>query len=72
VNFLGIAFRLPDQNCSFLVLDAALEQSKEMIELLRLIVFRMDNVITPLAHRLISPAEFNPMQVAAAEIRQAH
>lgn len=72
VNFLGVAFRLPDQNSSLLVLDTALEQSKEMIELLRLIMFRMDNVITPLAHRLISVAEFDQMQVATAEVHRAH
>ncbi len=62
VNFLGLAFRLPDEKSGMIVVDAALEQSKNLIELLRLHIFREDNVVFPLAHRLISPAEFDAMQ----------
>ncbi len=62
VNFLGLVFRLPDQRSAMIVLDAALEQGKNLIELLRLHVFREDNVVFPLAHRLISQAEFDEMQ----------
>jgi hemerythrin-like domain-containing protein len=62
VNFLGLVFRLPDQKSSMVVLDAALEQGKNLVELLRLHVFREDNVVFGLAHRLISTAEFDQMQ----------
>ena len=61
LNFLGLAFRLPDQNTRLTVLDAALEQGKFLVELLRLHVFREDNLIFPMAHRLITAAEFEQM-----------
>jgi hemerythrin-like domain-containing protein len=68
VNFLGLVFRLPDERSGMIVLDAALEQGKNLVELLRLHVFREDNVVFSLAHRLISKTEFDEMQsrVAAA------
>ena len=62
VNFLGLVFRLPDERSAMVVLDAALEQGKNLVELLRLHVFREDNIVFPLAHRLISIAEFDEMQ----------
>jgi hemerythrin-like domain-containing protein len=65
VNFLGLVFRLPDQRSGMVVLDAALEQGKNLVELLRLHVFREDNIVFPLAHRLISPDEFDRMQTSA-------
>lgn len=66
VNFLGLVFRLPDERSAVVVLDAALEQGKNLVELLRLHVFREDNIVFPLAHRLISTAEFGQMQAKAA------
>jgi len=66
VNFLGLVFRLPDEKSGMIVLDAALEQGKNLVELLRLHVFREDNVVFSLAHRLISTAEFDEMQSRAA------
>ncbi len=62
VNFLGLVFRLPDEKSRLIVLDAALEQGKNLVELLRLLVFRKDNVLYSLAHRLISGAEFDRLQ----------
>lgn len=68
LNFLGLAFRFPDEKTKLIVLDAAIEQSKFLIELLRLHVFREDNVVFPLAHRLITRAEFDKMQPKAATV----
>ena len=65
VNFLGLVFRLPDERSAMVVLDAALEQGKNLVELLRLHVFREDNTVFPLAHRLISGAEFDELQSKA-------
>jgi hemerythrin-like domain-containing protein len=65
VNFLGLVFRLPDERSGMIVLDAALEQGKNLVELLRLHIFREDNVVFSLAHRLISTAEFDQMQARA-------
>lgn len=66
VNFLGLVFRLPDERSAMIVLDAALEQGKNLVELLRLHVFREDNVVWALAHRLISGTEFDEMQSRTA------
>ncbi len=68
VNFLGLVFRLPHERSAMIVLDAALEQGKNLVELLRLHVFREDNVVFPLAHRLISAAEFDEMQSRAMPV----
>lgn len=69
LNFLGLAFRFPDEKSKLIILDAAIEQSKFLIELLRLHVFREDNVIFPLAHRLITRSEFDEMQPKPAAAR---
>ncbi len=61
LNFLGLAFRLPDERSRLLVLDAALEQGKNLVELLRLHIFREDHIVFTSAHRLISAAEFDQM-----------
>ena len=71
VNFLGLVFRLPDERSGMIVLDAALEQGKNLVELLRLHVFREDNVVFSLAHRLISRAEFDEMQSGEAVARKS-
>jgi len=71
VNFLGLVFRLPEERSGMIVLDAALEQGKNLVELLRLHVFREDNVVFSLAHRLISGAEFDAMQSRAAAARNS-
>lgn len=61
LNFLGLAFRLPDEKSRLIVLDTALEQGKNLVELLRLHIFREDNILFSLAYRLISATEFDRM-----------
>ena len=65
LNFLGLVFRLTDERSAKIFLDAALEQGKHLIELLRLHVFHEDNIVFPLAHRLIAAAEFDSLQARA-------
>lgn len=60
-NFFGLAFRLPDPASRLVVLDAALEQGKNLVELLRLHIFREDHVVFVSAHKLISREEFDAM-----------
>lgn len=62
LNFMGLAFRLPDERSKLVVLDAALEQGKALVELLRLHIFREDNLVFSSAHRLISRTEFDEMR----------
>lgn len=60
-NFFGLVMRLPDANSRLVVLDAALENGKALVEMLRLHIFREDNVVFAQAQRLISEVEFADM-----------
>lgn len=61
-NLLGLAVRLPDVTSRAITLDAALEQGKALIELLRLHIFREENTVFPMAVKLITPDEFKKME----------
>ncbi|KAA3612554.1 MAG: hypothetical protein DWQ05_18040 [Calditrichaeota bacterium] len=61
-NFLGLAVRLPDPASQVMVLDAAIEQGKSLVEILRLHIFREDNVAFSLAAKLITVKEFQEME----------
>lgn len=61
-NFLGFAPRLPDPASQALVLDAALEQGKALVELSRLHIFREDHIVFPLAQNLLDPDELDDME----------
>jgi hypothetical protein len=69
LNFLLLSFKLPDENSRLLVLDAALEQARQLIELLRLHIFREDNILFGQAHRAIPSAKFERWQ---KEFGQGH
>ena len=62
-NFFGLVSRLKDQVSRDLVMDAALEQSDQLIELLRLHIFREDTIVFPLAHKFINLQELNRLQL---------
>jgi len=59
LNFFALASRLPDERSKLLVFDAALEQANTLLELLRLHMFREDNVVFSLAHKYITAEEFD-------------
>ena len=58
-NFFGIAMKLPDARSRLIVLDTAIEQGKSLVELIKLHIFREDNIVFPLAHQHISSSEFD-------------
>jgi len=60
-NFFGLASRLPDAASRAVVMDAALEQGKSLVELLKLHIFREDNVIFAQARRLLEKEELDEM-----------
>lgn len=60
-NFFGLAVRLPNPESQIIVLDAAINQCKTLIEHLRLHIFREDNVVFTQAHKYISTEEFGIM-----------
>ena len=60
-NLLGLAARLPDQGSKMYVYDVAFSNGQELIELLRLHIYREDHIIFPLAKQLIKAEEFSAM-----------
>ena len=66
-NFFALASRLKDDLSRNLVLDAAITQSEELIELLRLHIFREDSIVFPLAHKYIDEADLSRLQMRGGE-----
>jgi hemerythrin-like domain-containing protein len=66
-NFFRLAPRLPDEKSRNFVLNSALQQGRALVEDLRLHIFREDEVMFSLAHRLISSAELSEMAGAREE-----
>ncbi len=60
-NLIGLASRLPDPQSKALTFDVAMEQGSALIELLRLHIFREENVVYPKAHKYITNQEFDLM-----------
>lgn len=60
-NFISLATRLPDVASRALTFDVASEQGFALIELLRLHIFREENVVFPKANKYISADEFDGM-----------
>jgi hemerythrin-like domain-containing protein len=58
-SFFGLAGRLPDPVSATVTLDAALEQSKALVETLRLHIFREDHVVFPAAQEHLSTKELD-------------
>lgn len=60
-NMLGLAARLPDKSSRMFVNNVAYNNGRELIEMLRLHIYREDNIVFPLAHKLIREEEFAKM-----------
>jgi iron-sulfur cluster repair protein YtfE (RIC family) len=58
-NLLGLAARLPDARSALFTFDAAYETSRELTETIRLHIYREDNILFPLAHKLLSKEELD-------------
>lgn len=58
-SLMGITSRIVDPVSNALLLDTAIEQGLSLVELLRLHVFREDNVVFPLAHKYLSDDDFD-------------
>lgn len=61
-NFLGLATRLKDEGSRIFVLDTAYENGRELIELLKLHIYREDYTLFPLAQKYLSTEEFAQVQ----------
>ncbi len=60
-NFFGLAGRLPNPESRAIVLDAALEQGKGLVEMLKLHIFREDNVVFLQAQKEVPKEIFDAM-----------
>lgn len=60
-SLMGISSRLTDVPSRALLIDTSIEQSNLLIELLRLHIFREENVVFPLAVKHLNENDFNRM-----------
>ena len=58
-NLLGLSTRLADPRSRLFVLDTAYDTSRELIELLKLHIYREDETLFPLAQKYLSKEELN-------------
>ncbi len=61
-NFMGLASRVPDPKSQLIIMDASLEQAKALIELMKLHIFREDNIVFSLAQNFLSKEELAKMK----------
>ena len=52
-NLFGLVTRIPHEASGMVILDLAVEQSKALIEMLKLHIFREDNVVFPIANKYL-------------------
>jgi hemerythrin-like domain-containing protein len=57
-NLLGLATRLRDQESRLLTFDLAYNTGRELIELLRLHIFREDETLFPLSQEILHEEDF--------------
>jgi len=63
-NLFGLASRIRDAEARSFVCDTGYNAGRELIELLRLHIYREDYTLFPLAHELLSKEEFESMKPA--------
>jgi len=61
-NMLALFSRVPDEQSRYIVLDVALKQAKELLELLRVHIYREDTMIFPYAQRNFTNEELTEIQ----------
>lgn len=61
-NLLGLATRLKDEGSKNFVLDTAYENARELVELLKLHIYREDYTLFPLAQKYLSKEEFENIE----------
>ncbi|MBI2271206.1 MAG: hemerythrin domain-containing protein [Bacteroidetes bacterium] len=61
-NFFGLATRIKDEGSKMFILDTAYETARELIELLKLHIYREDYTLFPLAQKYLSKDEFDAIE----------
>lgn len=57
-NLLGISSQIPEERSRAIILEHAFNWGQEIVETMKLHIFRENNVLFPLAQKLISSREF--------------
>ncbi len=60
-NLLGLSTRIVDERSRIFILDTAYETSRELVELIKLHIYREDVTLFPLAQKYISKDEFETL-----------
>jgi hemerythrin-like domain-containing protein len=68
-NLIGISSRLPDEDSKNIVSDMAYQNCLELIEMLRLHIYREDETLFQLAYQLISTEEFDEMNLLIDKVK---
>jgi hemerythrin-like domain-containing protein len=61
-NMFALFSRIPDEKSRYIILDVALNQAKELLELLKVHIYREDTIIFPYAQKNFSDAELTEIQ----------
>ncbi len=61
-NMFALFVRIPDERSRIMILDVALNQAKELVELLKLHIYREDTIIFSYANRHLSVEELDKIQ----------
>ena len=61
-NMFALFSRIPDERSRIIILDVALNQAKELVELLKLHIYREDTIIFSYAHRHFSYDELTEIE----------
>ena len=72
LNLVRLALVLPDEKSALVVINAAVREAANLVEVLRLHMFREDNILFASANRLVSSAELDRMAASSARKQSDH
>lgn len=58
-NLLGLASRLVDSHSKHMVYQTVYEQGREIVEVMKLHIYKENNVLFPLAHKYLTDADYS-------------
>lgn len=70
-NLLGLATRITDEKSRIFIFETAYNNGRELIELMRLHIFREDHTLFPLAQKLLTPADQDEITAAMKKFAYA-
>jgi len=66
-NFFALFSRIPDEKSRIIILDAAIAESRALVELLKVHIFREDNIVFIYAHNNLSKEDFEKIELQSKE-----